>query len=90
MARMDISIYPTMMRIICETSVVYTRLEGADNYDKIYQSDKLGWVGVLGFDQEDAYFANVYTAGKSEELKAVSFYATDAKTTYEVYVATKF
>lgn len=75
---------------ICETSVVYTRLEGADNYDKIYQSDKLGWVGVLGFDQEDAYFANVYTAGKSEELKAVSFYATDAKTTYEVYVATNF
>ena len=75
---------------ICETSVVYTKLEPADNYDKIYQADKLGWVGVLGFDSEDAYFANVYMAGKGEELSAVSFYATGAKTTYEVYVTTDF
>lgn len=75
---------------IGETSVVYTRLDPADNYDRIYQSDKLGWVGVLGYDNEEAYFANVYKAGKNEELQAVSFYATGAKTTYEVYVATEF
>lgn len=75
---------------ICETSVVYTKLESSDNYDKIYQADKLGWVGVLGFDNEEAYFANVYTAGKGEELSAVSFYATGAKSTYEVYVTTDF
>ena len=75
---------------ICETSVVYTKLEPSDNYDKIYQADKLGWVGVLGFDNEEAYFANVYTAGKGEELSAVSFYATGAKSTYEVYVTTDF
>ena len=70
---------------ICETSVVYTKLESSDNYDKIYQADKLGWV-----DNEEAYFANVYTAGKGEELSAVSFYATGAKSTYEVYVTTDF
>ena len=75
---------------ICETSVVYTKLESSDNYDKIYQADKLGWVGVLGFDNEEAYFANVYTAGKGEELSAVSFYATGAKSTYEAYVTTDF
>jgi len=75
---------------IGETSVVYTRLDPADNYDRIYQSDKLGWVGVLGYDNEEAYFANVYKAGKNEELQAVSFYATGAKTTYEVYVATEY
>ena len=75
---------------ICETSVVYTKLESSDNYDKIYQADKLGWVGVLGFENEEAYFANVYTAGKGEELSAVSFYATGAKSTYEVYVTTDF
>ena len=69
---------------------MYTKLEPADNYDKIYQADKLGWVGVLGFDNEEAYFANVYKAGKNEELAAVSFYATGAKTTYEVYVVTDF
>lgn len=75
---------------ICDNSVVYTELESADNYDKIYQSDLLGWVGVLGFDQEDAYFANVYTAGEGEQLKAVAFYATDAMSTYEVYVVTDY
>lgn len=75
---------------ICQTSVVYTKLEPADNYDSIYQSDKLGWVGVLGYDDEEAYFANVYTAGGNEELSAVAFYATGAKTTYEVYVTTDY
>ena len=32
----------------------------------------------------------MYKAGKNEELAAVSFYATGAKTTYEVYVVTDF
>lgn len=75
---------------ICNYSVVYTKLGGNDNYDKIYQSDLLGWVGQLGYGKEDAYFANVYTSGENEILKAVSFYATGDTTTYEVYVVTNF
>ena len=30
-------------------NVVYTRVEGNDNYDKIYQSDLCGFVGQLGY-----------------------------------------
>jgi hypothetical protein len=75
---------------ICNYSVVYTRLGGNDNYDNIYQSDQLGWVGQMGFGTDEAYFANVYQAGEGESLKAVSFYATDDKTTYEIYVVTDF
>lgn len=72
-------------------SVAYTKLGDSNNYDKIYQSDLMGEVGTMGFDDKtEAYFANVYTAGEKEELKAVSFYATGVKTTYEVYVVTDF
>jgi len=75
---------------ICRKSVVYTRIGDKDNYDKIYQTDKLGWVGQLGFSKEDAYFSNVYEAGKNENLAAVSFYATDKDTEFEVYVVRHF
>lgn len=72
------------------TNVVYSKLGGADNFDKIYQSDLLGWTGQLGYNRESAYFANVYTAGESEELAAVSFYATGPDTSYKVFVVKKF
>lgn len=75
---------------ICNKSVVYTRIGDADNYDKIYQSDLLGWVGLMGFGKEEAYFANVYTAGENEEIAAVSFYATDVNTEFEVYLVKDF
>lgn len=72
------------------TNVVYTKLGAADNFDNIYQSDLLGWRGQLGYEKEEAYFANVYQAGEDEELAAVAFYATDADTSYEVYVVPEF
>lgn len=75
---------------ICRKSVVYTRVGDKDNYDKLYQTDKLGWVGQLGFSKENAYFSNVYEAGKGENLAAVSFYATDKDTEFEVYVVRNF
>ena len=75
---------------ICQKSVIYTRVGNDDNYDKIYQTDLLGWIGHMGFDKEEAYFANVYTAGVDEELAAVAFYATDKDTEFEVYVVTDY
>ena len=75
---------------ICDSVEVYTRLEGTDNYDHIYQNDTLGWVGRIGFEDEKAYFANVYTAENDELLKAVSFYATDINTMYKIYVCDEF
>ncbi len=72
------------------TNVVYSKLGAADNFDKIYQSDLLGWRGQLGYERGNAYFANVYQAGKNEELAAVSFYATDVDTSYQVYVVKDF
>lgn len=75
---------------ICEAAVVYSKIGTADNYDKIYQSDLLGWVGQIGFGSPEAYLANVYTAGVAENLAAVSFYATGNDTEFEVYVVRNF
>ena len=72
---------------LCGQSIVYTRLSEADNFDHIYQSDLLGWVGELGFGQTEAYFANCYTAERNEKLSGVSFYATGPRTTFSVYYA---
>ncbi len=71
-------------------SVAYTSVEEDDNYDNIYQSDLCGWVGQLGYEEESAFFANVYTAKSKEEIKAVGFYATGKNTTYELYVVEDF
>lgn len=71
-------------------AIVYTRLADADNFDNIYQSDLLGWIGQMGFSDESAYFANVYTAKKNESLEAISFYATGENTSFSVFVVTDF
>ena len=75
---------------ICKEAIVYTRLADADNYDNIYQSDILGWVGQMGFDKDCAYFANVYEPKKDETLKAISFYATGDNTSFTVFVVTDY
>lgn len=71
-------------------NVVYTGVEESDNYDNIYQSDICGFVGQLGYESPEAYFANVYKAEADELLEAVSFYATDKNTEYEVFLVEDF
>ena len=71
-------------------NVVYTRIEDTDNYDHIYQSDLCGWRGKLGFEKEEIYAANVFTANGDESVAATGFYATSADTEYEVYVVNNF
>lgn len=76
--------------VLGSTGVVYARLEHPDNYSTIYQTDMLGWVGTLGYEQPEAWFANVYTVASDENLKAISFYAVDQATEYEVYVIPEY
>ncbi len=71
-------------------NAVYTRVEDTNNYDNIYQSDLCGWIGQLGYDEDTAYFSNVYTAKEDEMIKAVGFYATGKNTSYEIYYLDEF
>lgn len=68
------------------TNIVYTGVEEPDNYDRIYESDSCGWVGQLGYGEDTAWAANIYTAGQDERVEAAGFYATDKDTEYEIYV----
>ncbi|SEQ42376.1 Cysteine protease, C1A family [Lachnospiraceae bacterium RM5] len=72
------------------TNVVYTRIDDVYNYDNIYQSDMCGYIGGLGYEEDRAYFANVYTANDYEKIKAVGFYATKKNTEYSIYVVKDF
>ena len=65
-------------------------MEEPDNYDSVYQSDLLGWVGQLGYGTDSCYFANVYTSRGAEELKAVGFYAVGENTEYEIAIVDEF
>lgn len=69
-----------------KTNIAYTCVEEPDNYDALYQSDLCGWVGQLGYGEETAWAANVYTAGQAEEVAAAGFYATGEDTEYQVYL----
>ena len=70
--------------------VAYTRIDGTDNYDHLYQTDLCGWVGNMGYKKESCWFANVYTADSTQTLRAVGFYATGSESDYEIYVAADF
>lgn len=71
---------------IARRGLAFTRVENADNYDRIYQADECGWQAQQGYGRSYAYFANVFTAQVDEELKAVGFYATKEHTEYELYI----
>lgn len=67
-------------------NTAYTRVEAADNYDSIYQSDLCGWIGQVGYGEDTAWAMNVYTARGEEALEAVGFYAIERNSAYEVYI----
>lgn len=71
-------------------SVAYTRVEDADNYDSIYQSDRCGWVGSLGYNKEKIMAANVYTADQTEMITAAGFYALGKNTSYQIYMVPEY
>lgn len=75
---------------IGKNAMVFTDIQEVDNYANIYQSDWLGYIGQIGYGDETAYFSNVYETDSPEILDAVSFYATDVNSTYEVYVVESF
>ena len=70
--------------------LVYARIEDADNYDRVYENDSLGWQGRQGYEKEECWFAGAFTPGEKEELAAVGLYSTGPGTTCSVYVIREF
>ena len=70
--------------------VSYTGVEDADNYDRIYQTDLLGWTGSIGYNEPMAWFSSVYQTDSKNTLRAAGFYATDEETYYDIYLVRDF
>ena len=70
--------------------VVYSRIEDADNYNHVYENDRLGWQGRQGYKGFECWFAGAFTAEENEELAAVGLYSTGPGTTCRVYVIPHF
>lgn len=75
---------------IGNNSIIYTNIEKTDNYDHLYQTDRCGWVGQLGYGDGSCWFANVYTASGAQSLEALGFYAVGKNSDYEIYVIRRF
>lgn len=72
---------------IGDINVVYTKITDPQPEERIYQSDLCGWIGQIGYGEEEAYFSAVYQAREKEELTGAGFYATLPDTRYTVYAA---
>lgn len=64
--------------------------QSTKNYDNIYQYDPLGFIDKIGYNNNTAWFSNVFNASGSQQLKAVSFYTTQKASQYEAYVETNY
>ncbi|MBP1910107.1 lectin like domain-containing protein [Methanolobus bombayensis] len=60
--------------------------DNVSNYDRIYQYDPLGWCKSVGDNDTSLTGANVFTADSNETLEAVSFYAVDSNTSYNISI----
>jgi C1A family cysteine protease len=77
-----VSYYDTMFG---SGSAVFNSAEPTNNYNRNYQYDPLGWTNSLGYGNNTAWFSNIFTSQGNDTLKAVSFYAAQANSTYELY-----
>jgi len=67
-------------------NIAFNNAESTTNYGSIYQYDPLGWVTSYGYNDTNAWAANIFTATSSDPLGAVSFYANDINLGYEIHV----
>jgi len=63
----------------------FDNAEATSNYKGIYQYDPLGVCNTVGWNTSTSWFASTFTAGASDGLAAVGFYAMAPGTTYQVY-----
>ena len=67
----------------------FASAESADNYEKVYEYDPLGYSGSLyGFESCKGWGANVFTATGDDTLAAIGFYARTPNASYSISVYT--
>ena len=71
-------------------SAVFWAAESPANYTRQYEYDPLGWDQVVGWtlNPTTAWFANVFTAATTEQLKAVATYVGSPNSPYVINIYT--
>lgn len=73
---------------IGQNNYVYTTAQPVTSYTRVYQYDPLGATSSMGYGSTTGWFANIFTAQASDQLKAVAFATLDVSTDYDIYVYT--
>ena len=69
------------------TGMAYNNVENIDNYKNIYEYDPLGnTIAFMGFNNESAWFSNVFTSISDNPLQAFTIITPSANSNYEVKV----
>jgi len=71
-----------------DANAVFNDAEPTGNYSSIYQYDPLGWTDSEGYNSDEGWFLNQFTATSDAPLVAVSFYAAEPDSTYTIYADT--
>jgi hypothetical protein len=71
-----------------EESYAFVTSEEVTNYSRRYEYDPLGWVSSYGSDSPTAWYANVFTAADTEDLRAIATYAARNNSPYTITVYT--
>ncbi len=79
-----ISYYDTSIRRI----TCFCGIEPVDNFTGICQYDELGAVGSFGNNSDTFWGANIFTAGSSDPVSAVSTWAVSSDCEYEISIYT--
>ena len=79
-----VSYYDTVFGRI-DPMASFDNAEATTNYSAVYQYDPLGDVNDLGYGNNTAWFANVFTAQSTAAVSAVGFYTLAPSTAYQVY-----
>lgn len=66
----------------------YSGSDYPDNYADVYQYDTYGCTGNWGWNRNDGWGANIFTAKSDDSIAAVGFYAFSEGSTYEIRVYT--
>jgi len=69
-----------------ESLGILKNAEAPTNYMRNYQYDPLGWTTSIGYGNDTAWAANIFTAAANEQLAAVGLYATAANASYEIRI----
>ncbi len=68
-------------------TVSYAAMTDATENEKIFETDKCGWTGQIGYEGGSAWGAAIYTADEDVEITAAGFYALGRDSLYQIYVA---